>query len=63
MTGTLGLGSFLTGTCLWFSADSVVPALTGSMGSLGYCAAAVPGLLMLIGTALLGFALIRMQDS
>lgn len=63
MTGALGLGSFFTGTFLWFSADRVVPALTGGMGSLGHCAPAVPGLLILIGTALLGVALIRMQES
>ncbi len=62
MTGTLGLGSVLAGTYLWFNAGNTLPALTGSLGSLGFCAPAIPGLLMLLGTALLGFALIRMQD-
>lgn len=60
--GSFGLGSVFAGTCLWFNADSIVPALSGSLGSLGYCAPALPGVLMLLGTALLGVALIRMQD-
>ncbi len=63
MSGIFGLGSMAAGTCLWFNAESVLPALSGSLGSLGYCAPAVPGLLMLLGTALLGVALIRMQGN
>lgn len=60
--GSLGLGSVFAGTCLWVSADRVLPALSDGLGSLGYCAPALPGVLMLLGTALLGVALIRMQD-
>lgn len=60
--GSIGLGSVFTGTCLWFNADSVMPALSRGMGSLGYCAPALPGIFLLLGTALLGVALIRMQD-
>jgi hypothetical protein len=62
MTGTLGVGSMLAGTVLLFGAEHWLPALAVKMGSLGDYTAALPGLLVLLGTALLGFALIRMQD-
>jgi len=58
MIGALGIGGLAAGAILWANADSPLEA---SLGHLGSIATAVPGLLILMGTALLGFALIRMQ--
>lgn len=63
VTGALGLGGLVAGTYMWVNADSTVPALTIGLGSFGAIAPALPGMLMLVGTALLGVALIRMQKS
>jgi hypothetical protein len=58
MIGTLGIGGLGAGAFLWARADGQVEANLGHLSSI---APAVPGLLILMGTALLGFALIRMQ--
>ena len=58
MIGTLGIGGLAVGAILWARAEGPLEA---NLGHLGLIAPAVPGLLILMGTALLGFALIRMQ--
>jgi hypothetical protein len=58
MIGTLGIGGLITGALLWAHTDSPLGANLGRLDSI---APAFPGLLILMGTALLGFALIRMQ--
>ena len=61
MTGTFGAGTMAAGGYLWWQSDGVLLKLAGVVGGFGPVAAALPGILMLLGTASLGFALIRLQ--
>ena len=63
MTGTFGAGTIVAGAYLWWESDGVLITLASAFGTFAPAGAALPGLLMLIGTAVLGFALIRMQKN
>lgn len=61
MTGSFGASTIAAGAYLWWESDGLLLKLVGLLGKFGPVGVALPGLLMLLGTALLGFALIRMQ--
>jgi len=63
MTGSLGAGTFFAGAYLWWDTNGVLTALISRMGEFAPAGPALPGLLMLSGTAILGFVLIRMQNA
>ena len=61
MTGSFGAGTMVAGAYLWWESDRLLLKLVGLLGSFEPIGVALPGLLLLLGTATLGFALIRMQ--
>lgn len=63
MTGSFGIGSLATGLYLTFAGSEALQGVLPSTGLLAPVGALLPGLLLLIGTALLGAALIRLQNA
>jgi hypothetical protein len=61
MTGSFGTGSMAMGAYLMWEPNGMLERLVSKLGVLAPVGPALPGLLMLLGTAVLGFALIRMQ--
>jgi len=63
MTVTFGTGSWLAGAYLLWDGNGALAALVPRLGDLAPMGPALPGMLMLIGTAVIGFALIRLQNA
>ena len=63
MTASVGAGAWIAGAYLWWDADGALAALMPRLGDFAPLGPALPGLLMLIGTAVIGFGLIRLQNA
>jgi len=61
MAGSFGAASIAAGAYLSWDADGALLLLTKGLGHFAPFGAAIPGVLVLLGTAILGVALIRHQ--